>query len=158
MIVSLGVLLAPIGLFFLVWNFLTSDEQVRVIDPSNSYAEAAGMGLDVQEPTGLSEEWKPVSSAVDPDSAEVTMRVGYHTPEGAGIQLIQSEGDLEATMHQELGADPQPSGAVEAADREWLSYVTVEGHDALVFDGDDLVMVVYGDAELEELEEFVAAL
>lgn len=158
MILSLAVLLAPIGAFFLLWNFLTADEQVREIDPSGDYSQAAGLGLDVREPSGLSEEWKPVSSGVSHEAGAVTLRVGYHTPDGAGIQLIESDGPSEETMLQELGEAPRPSGSVAAGGREWLSYVTVDSYNAVVFSDDDLTLVVYGDAEIAELEEFAAAL
>lgn len=158
MFISLAVLLVPIAAFFLFWQFLTSDDPVTEIDPSDSFAEAAGLGLDVETPQGLSQDWKALSSAVSQPDGFVTLRVGYYTPEGAGIQLVESQAAAETVMVEELREAPKPLGTVAVDGRQWQSYVTVDGNYALVYTDDELVLIVHGDADSTELESFAGSL
>lgn len=158
MILSLAVLLLPIGLIFALWQFIGSDRQVSVVDPMPTYQEAADAGLDIAAPKGLSDDWKPVSSTVDRSDGDVTLRVGYHTPAAAGMQLLVSDGDVAEVVEATLRESPRATGVVETSGREWTEYVTVDNNHALVCEEDDQLLIVYGDAETAELTEFASAL
>ena len=156
MILSLAVLLVPIGLFFVAWNFLTSDSQVRVIDPSAAFQEASGSGLAVVRPDGLGADWKPVSSAVSHEGG-VTVRVGYQTPDGNGIQLVETDADAETLLSQELPDGAQPSGTMSWEDRDWQMFET-KGGNAVVFSGENVTILVHGNTDTRTLESFISVL
>ncbi|WP_415648522.1 DUF4245 domain-containing protein [Stackebrandtia soli] len=158
MLLSLAVLLVPIALIFGLWQFIGSDRQVSVVNASPTYQEAADAGLDVTEPQGLSEEWKTVSSMVNREDGEATLRVGYYTPSGAGMQFVVSEIDEVELTELVLRKNPQPTGVVETASREWSGYVTTDNNNALLSSGGGQTYIVYGDAPMDELSQFVEAL
>ncbi|HIW62579.1 MAG TPA: DUF4245 domain-containing protein [Candidatus Stackebrandtia excrementipullorum] len=158
MVLSLAVLLLPIGAFFLFWNFLTSDQPVSEIDPSSAYMQAEGMGMTVSPPSGLSEEWRPLSSAVNEEEGAVTLRVGYYTPSAGGMQFIASQSDPVDLLENELGTAPRPEGELTVGSLSWQTYVTVGGNSALVYSTESVTLIVHGDGPPDELVEFAEAL
>lgn len=158
MVISLAVLLLPIAGVFLVWNFLTSDQPVSEVDPTEAYTQAEGLGLKVSPPEGLSQEWRPLSSGVTQDDGSVTLRVGYYTPSAGGMQFIASQRDPVDLLEAELGEAPRPGGDVTVEGVSWQSYVTVDGNSALVYSDDSVTFIVHGDTSADELVEFAEAL
>lgn len=158
MIISLAVLLVPIGLIFVGWKFLLSDQDVNPVDFSESVDEAKRAGLPVVEPDGLSDQWVPISHSVDGGKGEVTLRIGYHTPDEAGVQLVESDADVAEVLDSSLGAEAKKSGGKELAGREWTVYRGADGHRAYVSTTDGATIAVVGDAATAELDEFAGTL
>src|SRR5690606_37086959 len=117
MALSLAVLLVPLGLFYWVWDWAATGREVSVVDTSQDYLAAESLGLETVEPE-LSEEWKAISSALATEEEAVTQRTGWYSPEGHGMQLVQTTGPAEA-VHDELTG---PGEAVEAGGLEWAAY------------------------------------
>lgn len=157
MIISLAVLLVPIGVVFVGWRFLMSGQDVNPVDFGESVDEAKRAGLSVVEPDGLSDQWVPISHSVD-GKGGVTLRIGYHTPDEAGVQLVESDAEPETVLEASLGPEPRKSGGKELAGREWTVYKTVDGHNAYVSETEDMTIAVVGDAAIAELDEFVGTL
>lgn len=157
MILSLAVLLLPIGAVFLFWAVFAGGNQPTVIDPKPAYNTASHAGLDVREPQGLSEDWKPVSSNASEESDAMTLRVGFQTPEEAGIQLVETEATPQELMSSELNDDAKFFEKLSLDSGEWRHYGTPGGN-ALVYSEDGLTILVHGEAEAAELIEFAGSL
>lgn len=155
MALSLAVLLVPLGLFYWVWDWAATGREVSVVDTSQDYLAAESLGLETVEPE-LSQEWKAVSSALATEEEAVTLRTGWYSPDGHGMQLVQTTGPAEA-VHDELTG---PGEAVEAGGLEWAAYDIAEGRAwVAVLDVSTVVLTADRDAvdELPELAEGVAA-
>jgi hypothetical protein len=158
MLLSLAVLLVPIAVIFLGWRFLTGGTDASPIDPRPSYDEASGAGLDVREPSGLGDDWVPISQDVNQSGGAVTLRVGFYTPDEAGAQLIESDGPAKRLIGEELGKAPKETGVLSTKYPDWKTYITVDGNNALVYSTDDLTIIVHGDASVDELGSLARAL
>lgn len=155
MALSLAVLLVPLGLFYWVWDWAATGREVSVVDTSQDYLSAQSLGLETVEPE-LSEEWKAISSALAVEDEAVTLRTGWYSPDGYGMQLVQTTGPAEA-VHDELAGSGE---AVEAGGLEWAAYDIAEGRAwVAVLDVSTVVLTADRDAvdELPELAEGVAA-
>lgn len=155
MLLSLAVLLVPLGIFYGIWNWAAVDRQVSVVDTSEDYLAAESLGIEVVRPD-LSENWKPISSVLATEGEAVTLRTGWYTPEGFGMQLVQTTGAVD-DVNEALtgGGDP-----VEAGGLEWSAYETAEGRAwVTVLETSTVVLTAEQDAidELPELAEGVAA-
>jgi hypothetical protein len=154
MAMSMAVLLVPIGLFYVGWNWLASDRQVSVVDTTENHATAASLGLAAIEPE-LDEEWKAISTDLAVDEETVTLRTGYYSPEGNGLQLAETNGSL-ADVNEDLSGAGTP---VEAAGIEWAAYETGNGETWVAEIGGETVVLSAepdGVADLPELAEGVA--
>lgn len=157
MLLSLAVLLVPIAVFLLLWNFLADGNQSSVVDPEPSFSQAASKGVDVLRPHGLSQDWSAMRSAVDEKSGDVVVRVGYNTPSDAGIQLVETDADAEDLLAAELSGKAKPTGAAELANGDWQVYAT-KGGNAMVLSHDGSSVLIHGDAEVDELNSFAKTL
>ncbi len=157
MILSLAVLLVPIGAIFLFWAVFAGGNQPTIIDPAPAYSEATHAGLDVREPQGLSEDWKPVSSNAGDESGAMTLRVGFQTPDGAGIQLVETAATPEDVVRSELNNDAKFFKETDLGNGQWRHYGTPGGN-ALIYSEDGLTILVHGKAESAELTEFAKTL
>ncbi|MCC3762949.1 DUF4245 domain-containing protein [Glycomyces sp. TRM65418] len=155
MALSLAVLLVPIGVFFAAWQWLAADRQVSVVDTTEDYTAAASLGLTVVEPE-LTEDWKPISTDLAVEGETVTLRTGWYSPEGDGLQLVETSGTAADVNDAVTGAGTP----VEAGGIEWAAY-DMGGGEAWVaeFDGETIVLTAEPDGvnELPELAEAVAA-
>ncbi|WP_026922655.1 DUF4245 family protein [Glycomyces arizonensis] len=154
MAMSLAVLLVPLGIFLWAWDWAAEDRQVSVVDPSEDYMAAEGLGIEVVRPE-LSEEWKPISSVLAADAEAVTLRTGWYSPDGYGLQLVQTTGPVDDVDEELTGS----SESIEAAGLEWDAYDTAEGEAwVTVLDASTVVLTAEQDAigELPELAEGVA--
>ncbi len=155
MALSLAVLLVPLGLFYWMWGWAATDREVSVVDTSQDYLAAESLGLDAVRPD-LSGEWRAISSAMALEGEAVTLRTGWYTPEGYGMQLVQTTGPVEA-VHEELTGSGEP---VEAGGLEWAAYDLAEGGAWVVdLETSSVVLTAERDAvaELPELAEGVVA-
>lgn len=155
MALSLAVLLIPLGIFYWAWDWAASDRDVSVVDTSEDYMAAESLGLEVVRPE-LAEEWKPISSALSTEGEAVTLRTGWYSPDGFGLQLVQTTGPVD-DVHEGLTGPGEP---VEAGGGSWASYDIPEGEAwVAVLDASTVVITAEQDGvgELPELAEGVAA-
>jgi hypothetical protein len=83
--------------------------------------------------------------------------VGYLTPSGAGVQLIQSDQPAEQLLGRELGDPVRPAGMVDIAGRQWQSYQVRNDERALVLTDRERTLIVIGRAGVDELRALAAA-
>lgn len=159
MVISLLVLLVPILLLVAFYRVvLGGDEPVRV-DPAPAVAQARASGaFPVSEPTGLGAGWRPVAAAFQSADAGRTLRIGYVSPEGRGIQLVQSNVPPEQLLPAELASNGQAQGVTEVAGRDWQRYSARPGERALVLLEERRTVVIVGDAAEGELRSLATAL
>ncbi|MDN3239069.1 DUF4245 family protein [Glycomyces tritici] len=154
MAMSMAVLLVPIGLFYVGWQWLAEDRQVSVVDTSANYSTAASLGLAVIEPE-LSGEWKAISSDLAVEGETVTLRTGYYSPEGNGLQLSETNGTA-ADVNEDLQGAGTP---VEAAGIAWASYTSDIGETWVAEIGGETIVLsaeTDGAGDLPELAAGVA--
>src|SRR5262245_42556363 len=112
MALSLLVLLIPVALFVALFRF-RGGEDVTMVDPAPAIAQARTAGaFPVLEPAGLASGWRPVNATFRRDGAVATLRLGYLTPTGGALQLIESDEPTEPLLGRELGAPVRPTGPV----------------------------------------------
>ncbi|MDA1358709.1 DUF4245 family protein [Glycomyces luteolus] len=155
MAMSMAVLLVPIGLFYVGWEWVASDRQVSVVDTTENHSTAASLGLAAIEPE-LSEEWKAISTDLAVDGEQVVLRTGYYSPDGHGLQLSETNGTA-ADVNEDLTGAGTP---VEAAGIEWAAYESDDSETWVAEIGGETVVLsaeADGAGELPELAEGVAA-
>lgn len=155
---SLVVVLLPIAVFVAANRFLGGD-QPRVIDPGPIVADAKMVaGFPISEPSGLSAGWRPTAASFRQVEGGRTLRIGYVTPSGAGVQFIQSSVPADQLVPAELSDAAVPEGVAELGGRSWQWYRARPGERALVLREAQRTVVIVGDADAGELTEFAAAL
>ena len=155
MALSLAVLLVPLGIFLWAWNWASADRDVSVVDTSEDYMNAESLGLDTVLPE-LSEDWKPISSATSAEGEAVTLRTGWYSPDGHGLQLVQTNGPVEA-VHEEITGSGE---SVSAGGIAWSAFDIADGEAWVAETGTATIVLVAepdGVPELPELAEGVAA-
>lgn len=156
MAISLIVLLIPVAIIVaFVWA-RGGDDPVT-IDPQPAIAEAqAARAFPVLEPTGLSPGWRPVSAAYT--TADSTLRIGYVTPGGGGVQLIESSSPTDGLLINELGDDIRPNGVATVGAITWNGYLLHNGQRAIVLPATGRTVIILGNAAQGELQELAGAL
>ena len=158
LVISLVVLLVPIAFIVAVFRLKGGEDPV-VIDPSPAMAQAEAAGeFPVSRPGGLAESWRPVSAVFRREDAGAILRVGYLTPSGAGVQLIESNQPAGGLLPRELGDSVRPTGPVDIAGRAWQSYQVRSGEHALVRTGPDRTVIVIGRGGSDELRALATSL
>jgi hypothetical protein len=143
------VLLVPVLVLFGIYVYFFGGSNAIKIDPSGTFSDArASAHFAVLEPQGLSSGWRPISSqyAVGTPS---TLRVGYVAPDGAGIQLIESDKPADTFIAGELGNVGAVGRSVTIGGRTWGAV----GHALINTDAGRTVIIVgqASDAELDSL-------
>ncbi|MFG3339395.1 DUF4245 family protein [Glycomyces sp. NPDC048151] len=154
MAMSMAVLLVPIAVFYVGWQWVASDRQVSVVDTSENHATAASLGLAAIEPE-LTDEWKAISTDLAVEGETVVLRTGYYSPEGHGLQLVETNGTA-ADVNEELTGAGTP---VEAAGIEWAAYESATSETWVAEIGGETVAIsaeTDGAGDLAELAEGVA--
>ncbi|MFV2017149.1 DUF4245 domain-containing protein [Micromonospora sp. LOL_023] len=160
MVLSLAVLLVPILLVFGVYQvFLGGNDPVE-IDPGPAYEQARAAGeLPVSEPVGLGPGWTAVRAVYRPAGPDgPTLRVGYVTPDGGTLQVVQSARPAPQLLVAELTSTAQPQGSVEVGATTWQWYAARPGERALVWLAPQRSVLVVGSAPEAELTAMAAAL
>lgn len=159
MVISIGLLLVVVFALFGLYRCLGGDEAATV-DPGPVYEEARDADeFPVLVPKGLSGGWRSVSADYQPHSGGATLRVGWRSPDGDTLQLIESDIVPATLLTRELGPDAAPTGAsVEEGGRQWQAYSARNGETAYVFREAERTVIVTGKVAEEELHEFVRAL
>ncbi|MGH3712741.1 MAG: DUF4245 domain-containing protein [Micromonosporaceae bacterium] len=155
---SLAVLLVPIGLVLLFFQYVGGDQEVTVVDPAPAIAEARTAGLAVAVPGELPDGWKPTSAVTRTQSGTVTLRIGYVSPSGGFVQLVESDADAAGLLRQELGGGKRPDGVAEIGGASWQTYPGREKERALVLTEPRRTILVLGQAPEAELRTLAAAL
>jgi len=153
MALSLLVLLVPIALFLGFYRVVLQGDAPIPIDPASAVAQArAANAFPVSDPP-RPEGWTVTSATFQQPEGGRVLRVGYVTPDGTGMQLVQGNVPAERLLRGELGERPVPTGTVDLGGRGWQSYDARPGERALVLLEPARTVVVVGgdDAELREL-------
>jgi hypothetical protein len=157
MTISLVVLLVPIAVFVALYR-LRGGEDVVVVDPTPAIVQAqAAAVFPVAAPTGLTDAWRPVSAVFKREAGGASLRLGYITPDGGAVQLIESNDAVEGLLIRELGDRTRPTGTVTVAGHGWNSYEVRGDERALVWTRPDRTLIVIGRAPAAELETLAAA-
>ena len=158
MILSIIVLLIPLSLIVAVFR-LRGGEDIVVVDPAPAIAQAQSANLfPVVAPLGLSPEWKAVRAAFQTSGSQGTLRVGYVTPSGGTVQLVESNEGTASVLARELGNDVRPQGEVTINGRLWRSSNVRGDEGALVDTSNERTVIVVGHAPVQELTTLAASL
>jgi hypothetical protein len=159
--ISLLVLLIPVVVVVGIYRVVKGGDRPVVIDPKETVAAArAANAFPVAVPEGLPSGWRPVRAAYRTDELGPALRIGYLTPSGAGVQLIERPGatDIGPVLRPELSPDARPQGTVSAGGRTWQRYSGRPGELGLVLLEPRRTTLVVGAAEEAELTQLAASL
>ena len=157
---SLLILLLPIAILFALHRLLLGGDQPAVVDttPAISQARVAG-AFPVSEPSvGGAERWRPIQATFRRAGDSATLRIGYVSPGGDGVQLVQSSVPAEQLIPAELTGAARPEGTAGIGGREWRWYTARPGERALVLLEPDRAILIVGNASEDELSDLAAAL
>ncbi len=159
MAISLLVLLIPIALLLAFYRGFLGGDQAAPVDPAPAIEQAVSTNaFPVGQPQGLGSGWRTVSARYQTVADGANLRLGYLTPEGRGVQLLQSNVPAERLLPAELTGQAQPQGPTELGGRTWQRYSTRGNQQALVLLEPTRTVIVVGDARENELRELAAAL
>lgn len=159
MALSLVMLLGPVLLLFLLYQWVSGGATPARVDQGPAVHSAQVAGLPATAPEGLSHGWVPVSAAFQEVEGGLTLRLGYITPEGESVQVVQSSVDVATLLEAELGEQARPDGQALLANHTWQLYRDVRGgpERALVRREPDRTTIVVGAASSAELRLLAAA-
>ena len=158
MVLSLIVLLVPVLLVVLIYRVVQGGDQPVEVDTVPAVAQArAADAFPVAEPTGLSDDWRAISATFQKATGGQILRIGYVTPDGAGLQLIQSDAPPERLLPAELTKSGRAEGTIKIDGQSWQRYRARPGERALVLLERDRTVVIVGGAHEEEQRELAAA-
>ncbi|WP_422771738.1 DUF4245 domain-containing protein [Plantactinospora sp. WMMC1484] len=158
-VISLLVLLVPIALVIGFGRLVLGADQPVLVDPAPAVQQArAAAAFPVSEPAGLGEGWRTVTADFRREAAGATLRIGYLSPDGDGVQLVQSSLPADGLLAAELTRDGRPRGVVELGGRSWQRYTARPGESALVLLEPDRTVLVVGQAPESELRRIVVAM
>ncbi|SCL35905.1 Protein of unknown function [Micromonospora pallida] len=154
MAISLLVLLVPIALLLAFYRGFLGGEQPTTVDPAPAIEQArAANAFPVGEPTGLGSDWRTTTARFQQTEQGASLRLGYLTPEGRGVQLVQSNVPVERLLPQELTERSQPQGALDLDGQSWQRYTARGNERALVLLEPARTVIVVGEASESELRE-----
>ncbi len=156
MALSLAVLLVPVFVLLIVYRLVFSGDAPIAVNAADTWATARHSAhFTVLEPVGLPAKWTVISATFGAG----TLRVGYVTAAGAGIQLVESDQAVDQLLPAELGTGARPGDLVTIGDRQWRAYpVAQNGNPALVLAEAGRTTIVIGTASDADLRTFAAAL
>ncbi|MFG1868941.1 DUF4245 domain-containing protein [Micromonospora arborensis] len=158
MAISLLVLLVPIALLLAFYRGFLGGDQATTVDPAPAIEQArAANTFPVSQPQGLGSGWSTVSARYQTVEGGANLRIGYLTPEGRGVQLLQSSVPADRLLPAELTNQGQPQGPTELAGRTWQLYTARGNQQALVLLEPTRTVIVIGDARDNELRELAGA-
>ncbi|MBX6722476.1 MAG: DUF4245 domain-containing protein [Dactylosporangium sp.] len=159
MLISLVVLIVPVALLVAFASFVREGRQASVLDPAPVIAQAQAAGrFPVAAPRGLEDGWRPVSANFRTTADGATLRIGYVTPGGDGVQFVTSDVPAQQLLANELGEQARPVGTETIAGRSWQRYSARAGETALVRAEPDHTLIVVGPATLDDLQALAAAI
>lgn len=154
---SLLVLLVPILIVGALLRACGSSDPT-LVDTAPAIADArSAAAFPVVEPRGLGDGWQAVQATfhrADP----AALRLGYLTPSGGELLLVESNEDSGTLLARELGDEVQPQGEVSVDGQAWTHSIVRENERALVSIGADRTIVIVGRVSLDELTVFAGSL
>ncbi|WP_408631808.1 DUF4245 domain-containing protein [Micromonospora palythoicola] len=158
MAISLLVLLIPIALLLAFYRGFLGGDQPNTVDPAPAFEQARSAGaFPVSEPTELGDGWRTVRAAYRTAEDGATLRVGYVTPEGRGLQLVQSNVPPDRLLPAELTDEGRPQGQADLGSGTWQRYTARGNEQALVLLQPQRTVIVVGDARDNELRTLATA-
>jgi len=158
MALSLLVLVIPVLLIVVTYRFLHNGDQPVVVDPGPAIEEAtAANRFPVAVPAGLDAGWRPVSAVFRTGEDGATLRLGYLSPTGAGLQVVESDAPSGGLVARELGTDARDRGSDRVDGHEWRRYTARKGENALVLAESGRTIVIVGDAPLDQVRTLAAS-
>lgn len=158
MVLSLIVLLVPVLLVVLIYRVVQGGDQPVEVDTAPAIAQARSAdAFPVAEPEGLSEDWRTISATFQKAEGGQILRLGYVTPDGAGLQLIQSNVPPDDLLPAELTRSGRAEGTLKVDGQSWQRYTARPGERALVLLERDRTIVIVGGAHEEEQRDLAAA-
>jgi hypothetical protein len=155
---ALIVLLVPIALLVGLMQWMGSGSP-RPIDPSEAFDSArSARAFTVLAPEQLGDGWSTISASFRRTDTGATLRVGYVTPSGAGVQLVESSEPFDEFARRELGDRVEPRGTTTIQGSSWQLFRVRDGEYALVLAQPDRTVLVLGRAEEAELIDLADAL
>jgi len=154
---SLLVLLVPVVLLLGIYRLVFSgDAPIAAANQADTWATARhDAPYPVLEPVGLPATWTALSASYGAG----TLRVGYVTAAGSGIQLVESATAADQLLPAELGTDARPGDLVTIGSRQWRAYpVARTDNRALVLVDSGRTTIVVGSAPQADLRGFAATL
>ena len=158
MATSMVVLLIPVVIVVGLFRFFGGEDVVTTDTQPAFDAARAASAFPVFEPKDLGDGWRSIRSVYGAEEGGSALRVGYVTPAGGGVQLVESNQPVEAVIRHELGESVVPTGTVDVAGRTWQSYTVRNGERALLLLEPGRTIVIVGSAGESELTELAAAL
>lgn len=162
LVLSLLVLLIPTFLLVGGYQIISGRTEPVPVDQSEQIDAARRAGFDVAEPAGLGADWVPVSAVFRQEEGGATLRLGYLTPAGGPVQVVESTVPADRLLAQELsnrpGEPPVPVGAVTVAGSAWERYEGRDGETVLARREPERTLLVVGRADESELKELASAL
>jgi Protein of unknown function (DUF4245) len=158
MVLSLIVLLVPVLLVVLIYRVVQGGDQPVEVDTAPAIAQARSTNaFPVTEPAGLGDDWRAISATFQKAEGGQVLRIGYVTPDGAGLLLIQSDVSPVKLLPAELTKSGRPAGTVKIDGQSWQRYTARPGERALVLLERERTIVIVGGAHDEEQRELAAA-
>jgi hypothetical protein len=159
MAMSLLVLLLPIALLIGCYRLVFDGDQPVAVDPAPVVDQArSSVDFRVRAPDGLPAGWKVTNATFRRADGARTLRIGYLTPAGAGLQLLQTDLPVERLIPAELGAGARPGGVADVPGGTWQRYSARPGERALVLLEPAGTTLVLGSGSERELVELASAL
>ncbi|NLU79344.1 DUF4245 domain-containing protein [Micromonospora sp. HNM0581] len=158
MAISLLVLLIPIALLIAFYRGFLGGDTPTTVDPAPAFEQAKLAGaFPVSEPAELGGGWRAVRATYRTAEDGATLRVGYVTPEGRGLQLVQSNVPPDRLLPAELTDEGRPQGRTDLGAGTWQRYTARGNEQALVLLQPERTVIVVGDARDNELRELATA-
>lgn len=158
MAISLLVLLIPIVLLLAFYRGFLGGDQPTTVDPTPAFEQARAAGaFPVSEPAALGDGWRTVRASYRTAEGGAVLRVGYVTPEGRGLQLVQSDVPPERLLPIELTEEGRPQGQTDLGSSTWQRYTARGNEQALVLLQPERTVIVVGDARDNELRALAIA-
>lgn len=159
MALSLAVLLVPLFLVVMIYRVVHDGDRPLEVDPSSAIAEArAAAAFPVAEPAGLGDGWKTVSATFQRRADGAVLRLGYLSPDGDGLQVVQSNVPADQLLPAELTGKARAEGTAEVAAKSWQRYRTRPGEQALVLLAPTRTTIVIGTAPESDLHTLAQAI
>lgn len=124
MVISMAVLLVPVFLLLGAYKIFFSGDAPIAVDARDTWATARHSApYPVLQPDAPPSGWTVISASYTGG----TLRIGYVTPNGSGVQLVESDRTGDVLIPAELGDDARAGSLVAIGGRTWRAYPVVHG-------------------------------
>lgn len=159
MVLSLLAIMVPVALLAGIYRYGLDGAEPITVDPAPSIEAARASGaFPVLEPTGLHEDWRPTAAQFRTADGGTTLRIGYVSPAGASVLLIESTVPTVTLLPAELTTSARPGPPVTIDGLQWQTYSARENETALVQLSPERSVVIVGTGEQDHLRELADSL